>query len=180
MLKFLGRAGPDIGGKIRLDPTKPAEAKEFVSAELVGLGLFTPASEAARATRSRTDSIAPVVFVGEAASWPPHYHRTELADMFDQGGSNAVNVRNLRVRSDPNSVVDDTADVFSKLAVKSRTDRRDWLVEQYGDGELRRSRTASPHHPREGCDGRTRTGNGHPLDGRASIDGRRLSEWTCR
>ena len=71
-----------------------------------------------------------MVLVREAAPRPPHDHRPEFADVFDQGSADAINVWNLRLRPDPNSVVDDAADMFGELAVKCRTDRGDRLIKQ--------------------------------------------------
>ena len=48
LLKLLRRAGADVGREIRLDAAQPAKPHEFVSAEVVRLRHFLPATEAAR------------------------------------------------------------------------------------------------------------------------------------
>ncbi len=84
LLELLGRAGPDVGGEIRLDAAELAESDELVGAELVGLGLLAPAAEPARALGARADAVAPVILVGEAAARPADDDRSELADVLDQ------------------------------------------------------------------------------------------------
>ena len=50
-----------------------------------------------------------MVDVGEAASGPADGDRTQATDVLDNRFANAADVGNFGVRSDPNSVVDDTA-----------------------------------------------------------------------
>src|SRR5205814_2218634 len=92
LLEFLGRTGPDVAREVRLDAAKLAEAEELVGPELIGLGLLAPSPEAARPLRRRADAVAPVVLVSEAAARPSDDDRAELADVFDEGPAEAVDV----------------------------------------------------------------------------------------
>jgi hypothetical protein len=136
LLKFLGRAGADVGGEVRLDAAQTAEAHKFVGAEVVRLGDFFPASEAARPLVARSDAVAPVVLVGEAAARPPHHHAAQPPYMLDQAAANSVNVGHFRLWADPDAVVDDAADVLGEVAVNRRLDRADGVIESHSDGHL--------------------------------------------
>ena len=154
LLEFLGRASPDVGGEIRLHAAELAEPHELVGAELIRLGLLAPATESPGAFRGRSDPVAPVILVGEATARPSDDHRPELLHVLDELESDAVDVGHLRTPADPDTVVDDAADVLGELAVDRRPDRGDRLVQQHGDRGLCRGRA-----PRLV---RTRSGNRGP------------------
>ncbi|MGO9470287.1 MAG: hypothetical protein ACLQVF_39830, partial [Isosphaeraceae bacterium] len=61
LLKLLGRASPNVGGEIGLDLAELAKTDELMGAELVGFGLLAPPAEAAWASGTRADAVAPVI-----------------------------------------------------------------------------------------------------------------------
>ena len=90
LLKFLGRAGADVGRQVGLGPAEPAEANELMSTELIRLGFLAPAAEPPRAAVARADAVAPVVLVGKAATRPADGDRPELSHLLDQAAADAV------------------------------------------------------------------------------------------
>ena len=96
-----------------------------------------------------------MILVGKAAAGPAHDDVSELLDVFDKLGANAVDVGDLRIRPDPDPVVDDATDVLGKLTVDGGLDGGDGLVQEDGDREVggggAGSARAVGEDAREGC-----------------------------
>jgi len=76
-----------------------------------------PKVSAPRPLRGLTDTIFPVIAVGEATPGPTNDRNMDLLHHGHQLRTNAVVVGNLRSLSNPNAVVNHSPDVFRKLAV---------------------------------------------------------------
>jgi len=63
-----------------------------------------------------TDALSPMVFVGKAPSGPSHVRHFHRFERGDDIVADPARVRNLRVRADPNSLVNAVAEVFGELA----------------------------------------------------------------
>ena len=107
VVEFLRRAGPHIRGEIGIGAGQAAQTDELVNAELVRLGVVQPGRHTslpvvvgARAG-SATDSVAPVVAVGEAAAGPAIVRRADALHVLDEAAADAVEVGDLRIRVRP-------------------------------------------------------------------------------
>src|SRR5664279_5580307 len=71
----------------------------------------------ARALPGWTNSVAPVVAVGETTAGEANDRRLDLAHVFHKFASDAVVVGNLGILTHPDTVVDDAAEVLCEMAV---------------------------------------------------------------
>jgi len=71
-----------------------------------------------------TDSVHPVIFVGEASARPAHYRNLELLESLNEVLSVTVDVWNIRIRTNPDTVIDASSEMLCKLSVDfCRNDR---------------------------------------------------------
>src|ERR1700679_1688747 len=113
---------------------------KLVGAKLVGIifmagwracGLHTlPEISSTRAVGSRTNSVAPIIAVSKASARKTNHRRLDLLHLVDQLFPNATDVRNLRVFSNPDAIVDDSAQVFREVPVNVRRDNSQRFVKQ--------------------------------------------------
>src|ERR1700674_3547986 len=71
-----------------------------------------------RPLRTRTNAVHPVVRVRKAAARPSNHRNLNFAEHFNQFQTNSETIWDLRVFSDPDAVVDHSADVLCKLPEK--------------------------------------------------------------
>ncbi len=81
------------------------------------LRVVDPEIRAGRPFVARPDAITPIVAVGKAAARPSHNRRMELLEGVHQFFADAVVVRYLRVGADPDSVIDNAADIFGEVTI---------------------------------------------------------------
>src|SRR5262249_45689665 len=77
---------------------------------------------------ARTDPVAPVVLVGEAAARPAQHGDLQLLQRGHDVVANAARVGNRGALADPDAVVDQAAEMLRELAVDVAVDRRLRLV----------------------------------------------------
>jgi hypothetical protein len=122
-----------VGREIRLRLSQTAEPHEFVGAEFIGLEdlrallmqtdrvvISLPEIRAPRPLRCGTDTIFPIVTIGEAASGPANNGDMNLVHHVNQLRTDTISVGNLRLLSHPHAVVNDSTDVLCELAVDVR------------------------------------------------------------
>src|SRR5262245_44146092 len=68
----------------------------------------------------RADSVAPVITVREASARPPEIRRSDGFHVIDKLFSNPIDIRNPRVFSDPDPVVNHPAEMLDEMAVDMR------------------------------------------------------------
>src|SRR5581483_9675912 len=119
-----------------------AERNKFVSAKLIAFVLLRPTFEifvglrrfvmrvgpevhSRRTLVACAAAVAPVVLIGKAATRITHHARLQLLQIIDQRFTNAVVVRDLRLHANPNSVIDDTTEMFDEVTVSFRRDCAD-------------------------------------------------------
>src|SRR5690242_788593 len=74
-------------------------------------------------------SITPVILVGETATGPAQDRNMQFFQRSNDVITQAARVRDRRVFPHPKAVVDQTAEVFGKLAVDVTVDGPSWLVQ---------------------------------------------------
>ena len=124
-------ARADVGRDVGFGADQPAQAHELVNAELVALHRVPSGEHAvlpvvvrSRTLVRRTDAVAPVVSVGEAASGPAQVRRADALHVVHELLPDAVDVGDPRLAADPDAVVDDAAEVLDEVAVDVGADRR--------------------------------------------------------
>ena len=109
---------------------------ELIGAETVGVDHAAPRGvEGCRPLPGRTDSLAPVVLIGKAAARPAHIGHLQRAKGRHNVGANPACIRDRRIRSNPNAVVESVSEILSKLTEKVVIDLRSRL--RYIDGQMR-------------------------------------------
>ena len=93
-------------------------------------GVSTQKSVRRGRDRGRTDAVAPVVAVGEAAAGPANHAGLQRLELVHQRFADAADVGDLRLLADPDAVVDDAAEVFDEVAVEVGGDAADRFIEQ--------------------------------------------------
>src|SRR5688500_4137838 len=103
--------------------------------------LCFPVVVRARTSSPLTDTRAPVVAVRETTARPAQVRRGDALHIVDEGSSNSIDVRNLRLLADPNAVVDDSAEMLDEVSVDVRADDSSGSVgAQFNLGFCRRRR----------------------------------------
>src|SRR5215831_5869810 len=77
---------------------------------------------------SGSDSITPMILIGVAAARPSQDSKIEALERCDHIIAKAASVRNRRVFTNPDAVIDAAAQVFGKTAIDIAADRRTRLV----------------------------------------------------
>ena len=72
----------------------------------------------------RPDPVAPVIFVGEAASRPAHVRHVNRFQRGDHIVANAACIRNRGIGADPDPVINAVSEVLGKLPEKIAVDLR--------------------------------------------------------
>ena len=98
-------------------------------AEAVVLDVIAPVDvDALRPLGGRSDAVAPVVVVGEAAARPAQHGDAELLQVIDRGLAEAVHIRDRRILPDPHPAVHARPEVLGEVAVELRPDEADLLL----------------------------------------------------
>src|SRR5690349_8242625 len=105
-----------------------------------------PKVRAAGAFFRRTDSVTPVIAVGEAAAGKSHDRWFDLAHFINEVLPDAMDIRYLRFFAHPNSVVNDSTQILDKVAIGIRRNFPQSFLQQnlntsvrpLGKGERRR------------------------------------------
>src|SRR5579863_22912 len=115
----LGGQAAQIRRQIRLAPDEFAKMDKFIRPELIGIVFMSgrrflgfdvlPKVSTARALVGWTDSISPVIAVGETSSGKANDRSFNLAHLVDQVFADSIDVGDGRVLSDPDPVVDHAA-----------------------------------------------------------------------
>src|SRR5690606_40295499 len=101
----------------------------LMSAEGVRLDDAAPVRvQRGRALVRRSDTVAPVVFVCEAAAGPAHVRYANLAQGRRDVVANTPSVRNARIRADPHAFVDTATEMLGELTEQVPVDLRPALV----------------------------------------------------
>jgi hypothetical protein len=142
VIEVESRQASEVRSDIGLCSDDFTETYELIGSELVRLifrrsigrllekGLVGPEVRPARSLRSGADSVAPVVAIREASSWPSHDRDIEFHEAISKVPSNAANVRHLGIFTNPYSVVDDPAYVLDEVAMEFRINYPNWLLDQ--------------------------------------------------
>ena len=131
---LLHRAGADVGVDIRLASDLAAKLHEFVRAEGVILHHAAPVGvDHTAASRPGADSVAPVVFVGEAAAGPAQDGNLQLFQRFDNVRAHAVDVGDRRILADVEPAVNAAAQMLGEVAVNVAVDLRARMRRVDGD-----------------------------------------------
>src|SRR5208283_3580987 len=146
LIKVPCRQASDISRQVRLTVDQPAELHELIRSERVWIvarraGLrnvlqaagVCPEVVADRPLGWRSNAIAPVVAIGETSARPANYRAANRLHRIHERFADAVNIRDLRVGSDPDAVVHDAAQVLNELAVQQWAHRSDGFVDEYLD-----------------------------------------------
>jgi hypothetical protein len=123
---------------------------KFVGADGVGivavarrcfLGFaHSPEVRATGALLGGTNSVAPVVAVRKTAARKANHCSLDLAHVFDQAFSKAIDIRHSGFLADPNTVIQNTAKIFDKVAVNVGRNRAKRLVEEHFYARVCRAR----------------------------------------
>src|SRR5665213_1359813 len=98
-------------------------------AEAVVLDVAAPVGvHALGALGGRTDAVAPVIIVGEAAAGPAEHGHAKFLEVIDRGAANAVDVGHRRVLADPDAAIDARAQMFGEVRMQFGPDDTDFLV----------------------------------------------------
>jgi hypothetical protein len=120
---FAHRAAADVGGNVGFAAELVAQVEELVGAEAVGLDHAAPVGvDHGGALFGRADSIAPVVFVGEAAARPAQDGDADRSQGRDDVAADPAHVGDGRIRPDPEPVVDAAPEVLGEVAVDVAAD----------------------------------------------------------
>src|SRR5215469_190427 len=112
--RFAGSARAHIHGYIRLAADLVDKVHELLRAESIWLNDTAPAGiEPGHSFRAY--AVAPVILIGEAAAWPANVWHLERLQRGDHIVADAEGVRDRGVWTNPNSVVNAVAEMFSKL-----------------------------------------------------------------
>src|SRR5215467_16339771 len=84
--------------------------------------------DALGALRERSDSITPVVIVGEASSRPSQNRDTQFTKVLNSLFTITVDVGNRRSLADPQATINTRAKMFGKMSVKLRPHQSDLNV----------------------------------------------------
>jgi hypothetical protein len=102
---------------------------EFMNAKLVGLCVVQsirhvcpPVVVSARPLCRVPNPISPVIAVRKTAAWPAKIRDSNPPQVIDELFTNAVDIRNFRVPSDPNAIVDDATEMLDELPVNMGAD----------------------------------------------------------
>ena len=113
------------------------EVEELMRTESVGLDDAAPVGiERRGALVARTDAVAPVIFVGEAAAGPAHVRHLDGLESRDHVIADAAGVGDFRIRPDPHAFVHAAAEMLGELteemAIDFRAGFRDVDGQAYG------------------------------------------------
>ena len=112
------RAATNVTADVGLAADEFAEVQELVRTEGVVLDGAAPVVVLHFGTlRIRADSIAPVVFVGEASAWPAQHGNLQVLQRFQYVVAIALRVGDWRILAYPQTSINTCAEVFGKLSV---------------------------------------------------------------
>src|SRR5262249_30265437 len=142
-VKLPGRAGTDVGRKVRLRADQAAQPHELMNAELVALGrmptgwrpmlpkIVSPGTHGGGA-----DAVSQMETVGEAPARPTQIRSANSLHIFNELLANPVYVRNFGIASHPDAVIDHTAEMLNEMPVQMRVDNRAGFVRRYFDFDV--------------------------------------------
>jgi hypothetical protein len=81
--------------------------------------------------RSRPYTIPPIVVIGEIAARPTNDRRTHFAHSVDERLAYPLDVRDLRVLSDPRAIVNRGSQVLEQISIAIGRDRAERLIEDH-------------------------------------------------
>jgi hypothetical protein len=150
MLKLHGRQTAHIRCQVRLGTNQFAKLHELIGAKFVRLITVVgrrfvavgavPEIRTPRPLVSRTDSVAPIVAVGEAAARVAHHGRFNLFHMLDHVATQPVHIRHFGLGSDPQPVVNHAAQVLREMTIDVGRDDSLRFVKQNVDARIGRRR----------------------------------------
>src|SRR5262249_24349138 len=143
IVKLLGRARTDVGREVRLRADQATEPHKLMNAELVGLRrmlagrhLELPEVVSPGTFGRRADAVAPLVAIGEASARPSEIRSADSLHVVNELLANPVVVRDPRIASDPDAVIDHAAEMLNEMPVQMRVDDRAWFVRSYFDFDI--------------------------------------------
>src|SRR5262249_31470142 len=77
-----------------------------------------------------------MVTVGEASARPAQIRSADSLHVFNELLADAVYIRNLGIASDPNAVINHTAEMLDEMPVQMRVDDCAWFVRRHFDFDL--------------------------------------------
>jgi hypothetical protein len=77
-----------------------------------------------------------MVAVGEAPARPTQIRSADSLHVINEPLANPVYVRNPGIASDPDAVIDHTAEMLDEMPVQMRVDDRAWCVRRYFDFDV--------------------------------------------
>src|SRR5690242_9048482 len=106
--------GADVDGEVGLRANLVEEVHELVRSEGVWFNYAAPIGIECYGSL-RADAVAPVVFVGEAATRPTHVRHPQRFHCSDNIATDSAYVWNFGVRANPDAFVNTVAQVFGEL-----------------------------------------------------------------
>src|ERR1700675_3903181 len=150
-MKLLRRTGSHVGREIGFGVAQTAQLQELVKAETVGLGFIKsfghtrlPIVIGTRPFWGTAAPLAPMVSVSETATGPPIVGDADALHVVDELPPDSPDIGNLRIGSDPDTVVDDTAQMLDELAIYMRADLRPIRLDRNLDVGIRCNGWAYP------------------------------------
>src|SRR5437868_1019325 len=116
-----------------------------------GIGVYAAPTRVgpSRTLVARTDTVTPVILVGETATGPAQYGNIQFFQRSNNVVTQAARVRDRRVFAHPQAIVDQTAEVLGKLAVDVTVDGPSWLVQPDRERGFVRPDVLSPSRKRD-------------------------------
>ncbi len=112
------RAGADVSADVRFGADPLTEVQELVSAEMVVLRHSTPVHvDHARSLVPRSDTVPPVVRVGEAAPRPAEIRDAKTGKRLHHVASDTARIRDRGIFTDPDPFIDASAQVLREVSI---------------------------------------------------------------
>ena len=125
----------DVARDIGFGTDLAQQLEELVRADRVRLGHAAPMGvDLDRTLVLRADTLAPIIFVGEAPARPADHRHLQVAERRDHVVAEAVGVRDLGVLADPQPLVDAVAQMLGELGEDAAIIDRAGLVALDRDG----------------------------------------------
>ncbi len=127
--RFLDRARSQVHRHVGFAADLADEVHEFVGSEGVGLARAAPVGvDGGPACIGRTDPVAPVIFIREAAARPAHVGHFDGLERRDHVLADAAHIGNRRILADPHAAIDAETQMFRELAEDVAIDDRTRLA----------------------------------------------------
>src|SRR5690606_24465548 len=121
----------DVDVGVRSDQL--VQVHELMRAERIRIDAAPARVDAPRALVARPDAVAPVVLIGEASAGPTQHGDFERLERFEDVVADSPSVRDRRILSDPDAVVDQSTEMLRKMTVDMRMNLRLRLIRSYED-----------------------------------------------